>query len=486
MKLQQLLAATVCGVSTCASAGVDEATQFTLTYGYPLLPLVHFAVPILEEVKGTNRFKHMRELATSAFHDVVRPNVDTLYSTAVIDLSHHDVLVDVPVVEDRYWVFPFYDAYANNYANIGSVTNSTAGTYILRYNADHDHKPGVQLCGEKEKGSRVKCDRHIQGYVNAPTPYGIIVTRYAVKEGTPADLAQLHALQNQSHLHAVEKKIKQPTAPPLTISMLNSSLSSDPATKLMQLTARIAPHNPPRDISDRARVNRMLKEAGVHPDGSYQPPHGVNLTAAYTASQKEILTAVTLPQNHITINHGWNSLAPSAQGDYGTNYAMRAFVAYSGYLGLDASQALYPSYNAGTNSTTLHLAPKQAYIFTFASKPPLDKTGFWSLTAYDAEQYLVPNPLGRYALNKQGNITYADGSRVYGDASASSREDGSFQLLVQPADVTPPKNWTANWLPAPKGGGDLYLMLRFYAPTEGLRNGSWSYPVVQKGNAIEA
>lgn len=51
----------------------------------------------------------MRELATSAYHDVVRPNVDTLYSAAVIDLSHHDVLVDVPVIKDRFWVFPFYD-----------------------------------------------------------------------------------------------------------------------------------------------------------------------------------------------------------------------------------------------------------------------------------------------------------------------------------------------------------------------------------------
>jgi hypothetical protein len=319
----------------------------------------------------------------------------------------------------------------------------------LRYSADHDYKPGVQLCGEKTEGSRVKCDRHIQGYVNAPTPYGIIITRYAVKQGTPGDLAQLHALQNQSHLQTLEKKIKQPTAPPLTISMLNSSLSSDPAIKLMQLTARIAPHNPPRDISDRARVNRMLNEAGIHPDGSYQPPHGVNLTAAYTASQKEIFAALTLPQNHITMNHGWSSLSPTAQGDYGTNYAMRAFVAYSGYLALDASQALYPSYSASANNKTLNLAPKQAYIFTFASKPPLEETGFWSLTAYDAEQYLVPNPLDRYALNDRGNITYANGSRVYGDASVSSHEDGSFQLLVQPADVTPPRNWTAKYVAAP-------------------------------------
>jgi hypothetical protein len=64
----------------------------------------------MEELGGTNRFKYMRELATPAFHDVVRPNVDTLYSSAVVDLSHHDVAVDIPVIKDRFWVVPFYDA----------------------------------------------------------------------------------------------------------------------------------------------------------------------------------------------------------------------------------------------------------------------------------------------------------------------------------------------------------------------------------------
>lgn len=81
-----------------------------MQYGYPLMPFAHFAIPVLEEVKATNHFLHMTELATSSFKSVVRPNVDTLYSSAVLDLSLHDVVVDVPIVKGRYWVFPFYDA----------------------------------------------------------------------------------------------------------------------------------------------------------------------------------------------------------------------------------------------------------------------------------------------------------------------------------------------------------------------------------------
>lgn len=74
------------------------------------MPFVTFAVPGIEAAKGTNRFEHYRVLTTSDYHDVVRPNVDTLYSMSILDLTHHDLIVNVPVVKDRYWVFPFYDA----------------------------------------------------------------------------------------------------------------------------------------------------------------------------------------------------------------------------------------------------------------------------------------------------------------------------------------------------------------------------------------
>lgn len=51
----------------------------------------------------------MRQLSTADFQDVVRPNVDTLYSLAILDLSAGDLVIEVPNITDRYWVFPFYD-----------------------------------------------------------------------------------------------------------------------------------------------------------------------------------------------------------------------------------------------------------------------------------------------------------------------------------------------------------------------------------------
>lgn len=81
----------------------------TTQYGYPLVSYATFALRTLARLNSTNSFYHLRELTTPETTAVVRPNVDTLYSASVIDLSHHDVIVDVPVVDERFWVFPFYD-----------------------------------------------------------------------------------------------------------------------------------------------------------------------------------------------------------------------------------------------------------------------------------------------------------------------------------------------------------------------------------------
>lgn len=68
---------------------------------------------------------------------------------------------------------------------------------------------------------------------------------------------------------------------------------------------------------------------------------------------------------------------------------------------------------------------------------------------YGADQYLIPNPLNRFEVGDRSfNLTYqGSGKPVYGQ-SANKTEDGSFQILVQPANLIPPTNWTGNWLPA--------------------------------------
>jgi hypothetical protein len=68
--------------------------------------------------------------------------------------------------------------------------------------------------------------------------------------------------------------------------------------------------------------------------------------------------AAIQPQNLQNLGHDWVSLMNRGQGDYGTNYLMRQFVAYRGYLGLTQSEGLYPSYSSSNGGQTLNMGPK--------------------------------------------------------------------------------------------------------------------------------
>ncbi|KAA8646578.1 uncharacterized protein ATNIH1004_008011 [Aspergillus tanneri] len=414
-----------------------EATKFSLIYGYPLLPFTQWAVPIVSSHYGTNSFKHNRQLSTAADQAVVRPNVDTLYSQAILDLSANDLVIEIPLITHRYWVFPFYDAYGNNYANLGSSHHNIPGRYRIRFANSATEKPGVYLCNQGAKNNSLSNDTcaGYRGFINSPTPYGGIVGRILVKDNG-SDIQHVYAIQNQTTLYPVTRWNPDHSfkVPKLTTEFLNGSLSSDIPTRIMQLTARIAPFNPARNFTDQPRVQRMLREAGIH-KGQYTPTVG-NLTLLAQKALADVKANAAQPGHMGNLKNNWHALNPSDQGDYNMDYKMRSFVASTGYLALVATEVLYPFYGDGSNFS---MEPKQAYIITFNNKPPQTEFGFWSLTAYNARQFLVPNPLNRYAVGDRSNLTYADGSLVYGSGSKNE----SFQILVQSANIPPPQNWTA-------------------------------------------
>ena len=161
-------------------------------------------------------------------------------------------------------------------------------------------------------------------------------------------------------------------------------------------------------------------------------PPGINLTAI----ADEALATLTSSSSSNTkvLNNGWSQYA--IQGLYGSNYLARAQVAMAGTFFTVPSEAHYPFHAP----VKLSVVIDKAYLYTFSSKPPLGPTGFWSLTLYNGTGYLIPNPVNVYAIGDRSNITYPDGSLVYGNESKSS--DQSFQVLVQSAAVPPPGNWT--------------------------------------------
>ena len=98
--------------------------------------------------------------------------------------------------------------------------------------------------------------------------------------------------------------------------------------------------------------------------------------------------------------------------------------------------------------------------FKAGQLPPVK--GFWSLTMYDSDGYLVPNSAKIYALGSDH-----PGLKI--------SKAGSVTVAVQ---VKRPTDKTINWLPAPPAG--FRLNMRLYIPSQSILNGTWKPPSIIK------
>ena len=113
-------------------------------------------------------------------------------------------------------------------------------------------------------------------------------------------------------------------------------------------------------------------------------------------------------------------------------YTYRAGWTFFGVGGNLPEDAVYPF----AESTAMAPSTARTYTlhFTKAEIPPSTRS---SMTMYDADAYLVANPINRYALGDRSHLTFDT--------------DGGLTLFIQ--SDSPGKDKESNWLPAPKDAG---------------------------------
>ena len=84
-------------------------------------------------------------------------------------------------------------------------------------------------------------------------------------------------------------------------------------------------------------------------------------------------------------------------GDFNTEYVYRALVALAGLGANTVEVALYPKIEQDADGNTL--TGEKSYILHFESYPQVLEGGFWSVTAYGDDDFLIDNPIDRYCIN---------------------------------------------------------------------------------------
>ena len=94
-------------------------------YGYPLVLSDITKRNGLSSESQINSFYNESAFITPEFNQVVRPNVDTLYSYAWLDLSNGPIILHVPNTNNRYYVMEMLDPWTNVFASVGARTTGT-------------------------------------------------------------------------------------------------------------------------------------------------------------------------------------------------------------------------------------------------------------------------------------------------------------------------------------------------------------------------
>jgi len=395
-----------------------------------------------------NMLHHFRAFPTAEFRAVVRPNFDTLYSAAFLDLTKEPMIVSAPDTAGRYYLLPMLDMWTDVFAAPGKRTSGTkAASYAVV-------PPGWQgqLPAKIQK-------------IQSPTSYVWVLGR--TQTNGPKDYDAVHKVQDGYAVTPLSQWGKAPRpvkavidpsvdmkTPPL------NQVNKMPAAAYFKYASEVMKKNPPHvtDWSTVARLHRIGLDPGkTFAYGKLDPGIQKALDKAAADALKDMVAK--LPTLTRVVN-GWQ-INTDTMGVYGNYYLKRAIVAMAGLGANQPEDAIYPFNVSDADGKPLSGDQKYMLHFDKQELPPVN--AFWSVTMYDAEGFQVANPINRFAIGDRDDLKY--------------NADGSLDLYLQNAN--PGADKQSNWLPSP-ASGTLGVTMRLYAPKAQVLDGRWSPPAIKR------
>ena len=382
-----------------------------------------------------NQLIHAVKMADASSKSVVTPNVDTYYSRLWLDMTAEPIVLEFPDVKDRFCNVQVLDAWTNTTKLI-----TDGGTYIFaRKGQNVTVPPGAIL-------------------VQMPTAMGWCIVR--VLNNGEGDYDNVKKIQDAMKAYPLSAYGNAGYVAPK--GTYDAAKDVNPVMKCMAMSLEeyfakansLMEKNFP--LSFDAEIINRLKKLGVGPGLKLKKiKNGAELFAKIKASFKA--DAVAVAATYKKKMGGVWSYFTEPIGDFGKAYDFRAAVALVG-LGANTNEvAIYPRADYDSNQEALN--GTNSYTLHFSSLPPVEKGGFWSITAYGDDDYLIDNPINRYNVTDRSEYKLNADGTLDVTLSANDPQDGSF------------------WLPT--GNKGFHLFMRMYLPDLKALD-TWTPPTITK------
>ena len=430
----------------------QEANEIAIeayVYLHPLLTMDITRRSLTNTPEGrVNQFVHNSAFPEAEYREVVRPNFDTLYSSAWLDISEEPMVISMPDTQGRHYILPIMDMWTDVFVAAGKRTSGTKAKNIALV----------------PKGFKGKLPKGIEA-IEAPTPMMWIINR--IQTNGPKDYPFVNALQEGFKITPLSQWGKKAAPKPFKVDP-TVDMKTTPFDQMMAMDAKsyfnygaeLMKKYPAHstDFSILARMKRIGIEAGKSFDYDKASPV---VKAALDSSITDGLQLMkeTLP-SMATVANGWQ-MNTSTMGVYGNDYMKRAIVTLVGLGAIPPEDGIYPLLLADADGEKLVGTSNYKIHFSKDELPPVN--AFWSITMYDHEGFQVANELNRFAIGDRDDLVY--------------NKDGSLDIYIQ--SKSPGKDKESNWLPSPDKG-ELGVTMRLYAPQPQALDGRWVPPIVTK------
>jgi hypothetical protein len=396
---------------------------------------------------------------TPDYKSVVAINVDTLYTSATVDLTREPQILTIPGYKYSYSIIQVDGS--GTVLSTGLKNTPQGGTYAL--------------VGPNFRGP---LPRNLTGIIRVGVNWSQLAIRTSVAtqngEGGYTDTqVEAEAFRRATRLQSLSAWQASPGSGGATQilpiagnfsfpmkTFVDASLLGDPRAFLdiLQVAMR-SPTTSPLSAGDRALIRAFDNRFGAAKQAATQG--AFTRLSDISAGARAAHDAIIERWRFNTTGNNWvhfNNL-----GNWGRNYLDRAAGNLYLQYGNVREAAYYAQAFLDNRSLILNGALGQTYTITFAADQIPQCSRFWSITAYTGDAVeLVPNAANKYhvASYTPGLVKNPDGS-----ITITLRTVGAAETFVAP-----------NVLPIP--AGMFSVMLRVYGPLKAAKAGTYVPPVV--------
>jgi len=437
--------------ATVASGPADADLDNLVRRSYQYVAMYNVNNKFALKMGGWNTLDADTALKDHTMREIARPNNDSLYISALVDLRAEPMVLDVPVFGSDYTslMITGYDHYVNvpMTTRVGDFAKPEKMLLYSARTAGYDGAPveGIDRTFEAT-GDFVSAVFRVMPHANEPERFAKIVER--MKGVRLLSLSELRGGEHQ---------------PPETVAMppvgkTDLDVFENDFLDVMQFVCDHTTFDP-NDSVDQGFL-AALAPFGVAPGAAPDPAKRAALDGQRLRAVAERVVAGEMAKTHDPSFIAANSLSLfRTKGNMTPELLL--YQSVLGPIGLPATEAVYPPI------LTVDGEPMNAqndYVIRMASDALPPATAFWSVTLYDtANGYFLPNDRKKYSVGKNAGMKL--------DA------DGGIAIYI--AAEKPEGVPEENWLPVNRGDYAIDAILRIYVP-DLERYATWQTPKAEK------